>query len=83
MAAVKITSPIKGFNGAGVYGSTTLAFSDGVAEVAELSPGLRGYLERRGYTVTGVKTRQPAKTKADDPKADESEGDSPTGGEGK
>jgi hypothetical protein len=48
---VRIKSPIEKYNGISEYGPVTLAFKDGVAEVEELSEGLRNYLEGRGYKV--------------------------------
>lgn len=47
----KITSRIEGFTGPSTFGNAVLKFEDGVAEVDELSDGLRTYLERKGYTI--------------------------------
>jgi hypothetical protein len=49
---IKITSPLKGYNGRSVFGSATVEFHDGVAETDEKLPeGLTAYLKGRGYTV--------------------------------
>lgn len=45
-----ITSPAK-VSGANRYGPTVLMFRDGVAEVDDISPGLRDYLISRGYVI--------------------------------
>lgn len=49
--SVKITSPIEGFSERSVFGPVTLQFDGGVAEVDELSPALRSWLETKGYKV--------------------------------
>lgn len=59
--STKITSPIEGFDGRTVFGPLAVEFKDGVAETDEkVAPGLKSYLERRGYKVQGVK-KAPAK----------------------
>lgn len=49
--SIKITSPLEGFTGTSVFGSETLEFRDGVAEVENLSAGVRTYLKSRDYKV--------------------------------
>lgn len=48
-----ITSPIEGFNGTTVVGTTTLTFKDGVADAKDVPEGVLGYLRTQGYTVDG------------------------------
>ena len=57
MTAVK--SPIEGFTGTTVVGSTTLHFEDGVAEVKDAPEGVLGYLRNHGYTVDGKTVELP------------------------
>lgn len=72
---IKIESPIKGFSEKSVIGSLSLEFKDGVATTEEkLNDGMKAYLKRRGYKVSGKETEQapqdgpfdPSKHKAED-----------------
>lgn len=58
MTAVK--SPVEGFTGTTVVGTTSLEFKDGVAEVKDAPEGVLGYLRSKGYTVDGKAIEQPA-----------------------
>lgn len=49
--AYTIQSPAKGFTGITEFGSGPIAFNDGEASVSELHPGVRAYMESRGYTI--------------------------------
>ena len=51
MTAVK--SPIEGFTGTTVVGTTTLVFTDGEADAKDVPEGVLGYLRSQGYTVDG------------------------------
>ncbi|TQJ60485.1 hypothetical protein FBY30_2753 [Arthrobacter sp. SLBN-83] len=53
---MKITSPDKTYTGTSVYGSTTLAFKEGVAETDDLPAGVRLYLQGAGYGIDGAAT---------------------------
>ncbi len=55
----KIKSPIEGYNGTSTFGSTTLVFSDGVADAKDVPEGVLGYLREKGFGVDG-KTVEPA-----------------------
>lgn len=46
-----IMSPSKGFTGVTEFGGGSIAFNDGEAAVSELHPGVRAYMETRGYVV--------------------------------
>lgn len=62
--AVKITAPSP-TTGEHSFGPVTLSFTDGVAEVAELPPMVRAYMEGRGYTVTTQRKRKPKEVAED------------------
>lgn len=49
----KIKSPIEGYNGASTFGSTTLVFTDGVADAKDVPDGVLGYLREKGFGVDG------------------------------
>lgn len=52
--AIKITAPLEGYTATTQVGPTVLHFEDGVAQVDNLSEGVRGFLKRAGYKVTGT-----------------------------
>jgi len=57
---MKITSPDKRYTGTSVYGSTALAFTDGVAEFdKELPAGVKLYLQSAGYGIDSDATPPP------------------------
>ena len=51
--AIKITAPLEGYTATTQIGPTVLHFEDGVAQVDNISEGVRGFLDRAGYKVTG------------------------------
>ena len=51
--AIKITAPLEGYTATTQIGPTVLHFEAGVAQVDNISEGVRGFLERAGYKVTG------------------------------
>ena len=51
--AIKITAPLEGYTATTQVGPTVLHFEDGVAQVDNISEGVRGFLERAGYKLTG------------------------------
>ncbi|MDN6530425.1 MAG: hypothetical protein L0K67_15325 [Brevibacterium sp.] len=61
---MKITAPSP-TTGEHSFGPVTLSFTDGVAEVAELPPMVRAYMEGRGYTVTTQRKRKPKEVAED------------------
>lgn len=62
-ADVKIHSPAEGYTGTDVYGETVLQFEDGVADFdGDLPPGVKMYLEGRGYGFGSKKAEAPAET---------------------
>lgn len=66
--SIKITSPIEGYTGKSVFGPTSVTFTDGVAEIDDLSAPLRAYLETKGYRLEDVHAGpfDPAAHNADD-----------------
>lgn len=56
----KIISPVAGFTGDTVFGSTTLHFKDGAADANNVPEGVLAYLRSRGFTVDGKTIEQPA-----------------------
>jgi hypothetical protein len=55
----KVQSPIEGFTGDTVFGSTTLKFKDGVADAKDAPEGVLAYLRGKGFTVDGKTVDQP------------------------
>lgn len=55
--AVKVTAPSR-TTAVHSFGPVALSFTDGVAEADELPPGVRAYMERRGYTITSPRKRK-------------------------
>ena len=51
--AITITAPLEGYTATTQIGPTVLHFEDGVAQVDNISEGVRGFLDRAGYKVTG------------------------------
>lgn len=62
--SIKITSPLKGFDGRTVFGPIAVEFKNGVAETDQkITPGLRSYLKARGYKVgKGTETTESGST---------------------
>ncbi|MBM4497537.1 hypothetical protein MWT96_20785 [Prescottella equi] len=56
----EIVSPVAGFTGDTVFGTTTIHFKDGVAEAKDVPEGVLAYLRSRGFTVDGKTIEQPA-----------------------
>ncbi|WP_447643172.1 hypothetical protein [Nocardioides zeae] len=59
---MKITSPDSRVQGLHTFGPVTLEFDQGVAEVDDLTPALRRYLERRGFGIDGDAPADPDPT---------------------
>lgn len=55
----KIQSPIEGFTGETVFGTTKLSFKDGVADAKDAPEGVLAYLRGVGFTVDGKTVEQP------------------------
>ncbi|MBM4706330.1 hypothetical protein GS455_22355, partial [Rhodococcus hoagii] len=57
----EIVSPVAGFTGDTVFGTTTIHFKDGVAEAKDVPRASWHTCRRRGFTVDGKTIEQPAR----------------------
>lgn len=73
---MKITAPDRSFTGTSSYGPHVIEFTDGVAEVDELDPSVRAYMQQAGYGVDGSEPADPpAQPEPADPRQLGTDGD--------